>query len=494
MTQPKAKWERMDKRGDWSATVGPYLLGVSQPEQRYSILVGGRVDRVLAQIEYAEPVDAAELMCRCEAELARRLTHAAETMDFGELQFAGQAPPPEYVQLVDRFLEEVEDRPCCENVHCQGTCSAAKAFLALREYGMPDTVPQTWTEIRNARGEIVGRTKPRPDYNLANVAKHVDYKQHTSVPVPAGLACAETSAEPTGTETGAGSMEFTGVVIDGVRWNTGDQVRVKRDRRIGTIVNITNVCEVALGPGGATFLFRVDELELAPDGVLSHGYPVQSAETRDNKLVVKPLAYPKEIRDIQYVDDLSKNTTATPEQAAALRGWITSRGGTLGVAQANYRVRDLLDVVAPSFKVGDLVRGCRSRRVGVVENTSGHPNIFVRFVNSGRVEERELSYVAVIEPLSHVAVIEPYQLPPIKTYADLADVLDELPEGTVLEVVAQPGNEPWFVKRCRGEEYAGRVGSGGPWLLARALLGRDPGLLAPFTTIRVLPPEGATRS
>ena len=86
------------------------------------------------------------------------------------------------------------------------------------------------------------------------------------------------------------------------------------------------------------------------------------------------------------------------------------------------RVGDVED--SPRFKVGDLVRSKEHGRLGVVDSLNV-PFVAVRFPNTA-VGSGGFEQVYDVE-------FEPYVLPPINSYADLAAVLDELPEGWRVE-------------------------------------------------------------
>jgi hypothetical protein len=89
MTQPKAKWERFEAR--WVANVGPFELVASLQEGAAWIHLAsaepdedGTADPIW-DAEIPVPCDLADLMRLAEAELARRLHRAADTMDGREL-------------------------------------------------------------------------------------------------------------------------------------------------------------------------------------------------------------------------------------------------------------------------------------------------------------------------------------------------------------------------------------------------------------------------
>ena len=88
MGQPKAHWT--DDGGDWFATVGPYQLEARIEDGNGLWVVALRDDvdgddEYLARVIVDGPCDLADLMRLAEAELARRLHGAAETMDGREL-------------------------------------------------------------------------------------------------------------------------------------------------------------------------------------------------------------------------------------------------------------------------------------------------------------------------------------------------------------------------------------------------------------------------
>ncbi len=91
MNLPKAKWsEVFVSTGEWSATVGPYTLEVGRNLGRCEIWHQGHLTPIWSRA-VPTPCDAADLMRITEAELARRLTAAAETMDGNELLGPSQA-------------------------------------------------------------------------------------------------------------------------------------------------------------------------------------------------------------------------------------------------------------------------------------------------------------------------------------------------------------------------------------------------------------------
>lgn len=83
--EPKAKWQQVEAySGEWSADVGPYVLEVVTMLGRCSIWQNKPCHRIWEKTT-STPCDVTDLMRLTEAELARRLTGAAETMDGGEL-------------------------------------------------------------------------------------------------------------------------------------------------------------------------------------------------------------------------------------------------------------------------------------------------------------------------------------------------------------------------------------------------------------------------
>jgi hypothetical protein len=88
----------------------------------------------------------------------------------------------------------------------------------------------------------------------------------------------------------------------------------------------------------------------------------------------------------------------------------------------------------PRFNVGDLIRTRHRRRVGVVA--------VPRYTN----EHSLVDFADLKNEIIHTADLEPYALPPIKSYADLADALDELPLGTALELKVS-GYYPVYTRR-----------------------------------------------
>jgi len=89
--QPKAKWKKCDWRNAWTAVVGPFHLEIS-PSSGECLLSqwdGHEVGAALWRDTRTVPCDVTDLMRLTEAELARRLEDAAETMDGRDLV----APP-----------------------------------------------------------------------------------------------------------------------------------------------------------------------------------------------------------------------------------------------------------------------------------------------------------------------------------------------------------------------------------------------------------------
>lgn len=97
MTQPKAKWEPCDGDpvGDWEATVGPFYMLVCRDTGRCELAEWFACDDSVGATLWLQhaptPCDAQELMALTEAELSRRLTAAALSMDGSEL---GRKPEP----------------------------------------------------------------------------------------------------------------------------------------------------------------------------------------------------------------------------------------------------------------------------------------------------------------------------------------------------------------------------------------------------------------
>jgi hypothetical protein len=122
------------------------------------------------------------------------------------------------------------------------------------------------------------------------------------------------------------------------------------------------------------------------------------------------------------------------------------------------------------FKAGDLVREKYDRRVAIVQQV----------VDNGACH-LEFGYF-------HACALEPYTLPPVTSYADLANVLDELPLGTIVEVTSARGvarfrRDSPKLYRCQhlSEDAA-------TWMHATALTCLREKLLPMPAGIRLLPP------
>lgn len=87
MGQPKAKWERGDVDSEWYCEVGPFGLVVSTAVGRWELWQKDPLTLLADNGDepHVLPCDAADLMRLAEAELARRLHGAAESMDGREL-------------------------------------------------------------------------------------------------------------------------------------------------------------------------------------------------------------------------------------------------------------------------------------------------------------------------------------------------------------------------------------------------------------------------
>jgi len=128
----------------------------------------------------------------------------------------------------------------------------------------------------------------------------------------------------------------------------------------------------------------------------------------------------------------------------------------------------------PRFKVGDLVRTKFSVSVGVVaEIVSDRVSTFVSKDYASRICNSSLT---------------PYVLPTITSYADLASVLDELPEGTVVEV-SWKGCSPGQFRRdvTTAGEWFTRLGSG-KWVHSSKLQWRSKAV-SEGAVWRILPPS-----
>ncbi len=89
--EPKAKWsEVFVATGEWSAEVGPFTLEIGRNLGRCEIWHHGHRTSIWSRI-VSTPCDVADLMRLTEAELARRLVKAAETMEGSELAVASSA-------------------------------------------------------------------------------------------------------------------------------------------------------------------------------------------------------------------------------------------------------------------------------------------------------------------------------------------------------------------------------------------------------------------
>lgn len=87
MTQPKAKWSAYDEdtKRIWTAAVGPFYLEANTADGYAELcsydFESASIGEQLWKQPVSGPCDITDLMRLAEAELARRLRHAAETMD-----------------------------------------------------------------------------------------------------------------------------------------------------------------------------------------------------------------------------------------------------------------------------------------------------------------------------------------------------------------------------------------------------------------------------
>jgi hypothetical protein len=134
----------------------------------------------------------------------------------------------------------------------------------------------------------------------------------------------------------------------------------------------------------------------------------------------------------------------------------------------------------PRFNIGDLVRVPFSAvsRVGVVTAVP---------------EDEYVCFNVSIDGVKHVYAtcdVHPYTIPPINSYADLADVLDELPEGVVVEF-KERGCYPVQSRRS-GASYEARLPLNAgyeptPWSASELLGGRS--AKSVHATCRIVPPS-----
>lgn len=145
--------------------------------------------------------------------------------------------------------------------------------------------------------------------------------------------------------------------------------------------------------------------------------------------------------------------TVTHYDSANHRYTVDNDLGMWGVFDA-----DNVEPAQPRFKVGDLVRIDRKRPVigGVAELPARGDRWFG--VNTGL---KHLVYAAAEE-------LTTYTLPPIASYADLADVLDELPQGVVVEM-REVGCYPVMVRRAPDGYEARYTHVSVPWSASRLI-------------------------
>ena len=179
----------------------------------------------------------------------------------------------------------------------------------------------------------------------------------------------------------------------------------------------------------------------------------------------------------------AKPFTRLRDTMIAAVGTITATAGDCAIVKfaRNAEVRahqtDLELYEAATFKVGDLVRtvdfgiGCV-----VAVNTTGPQDWWLH----------EVRFDSLPKNMWYPATgLQPYTLPPITSYADLADVLDELPKGWRVKMAAADG---WFIYRRDGDRYESKndLSEMGFTRLAFVAIGGNVSL-AKFS---VLPPEG----
>lgn len=378
---PKAKWKLCVAGDVWRAEAGPFRMEVTSTDGECLIQDADSYAEIWFQ-KVATPCDAPDLMRLCEGELARRLQHTAETMDGSGLV-------------------------------------AAESDVA-----------ETWAEIRDSRGQVVGRTKrltPRPSGTFYGKQPIDPCTAPPEQERPRHLAFSPTGpANPFAPGAGYGQMTIGREVVSVSKGCRG-WVSVIDKKSRESLVEFSN------GP------------------VWVHWSDLQPAPATPETYALSNLA--------RHVD-VAKHVAAAAAAASDPR---------------------LSEWPSPSresarFKVGDLVRGHRSRMVGVVQSIAGWPDVSVRFVNADRVEDTELS---------HVAVLDHYTLPPITSYSELADVLDELPEGCVVKMDTAEG---WFAYQRVGGRYASRTEMSTMSSTRQAFVSAGRILPGSFS---VLPPEAA---
>lgn len=137
----------------------------------------------------------------------------------------------------------------------------------------------------------------------------------------------------------------------------------------------------------------------------------------------------------------------------------------------------------PRFKVGDLVLvlGADIGRVAGVSGPAAISPLYLVEIDSESATYRQVS-------------LSPYTLPPITSYADLADVLDELPEGWRVEcLIERTGWRSVYSRQTEGGQPVYRGVSGAEWTtITRPRAGwLDNNYAFQYTRSSVLPPEGA---
>jgi hypothetical protein len=130
MSKPKAEW-KVDACGEeWSAEVGPFGMVVAPHNGSIELWQRDPLERLWLETQ-PTPCDAADLMRLAEAELARRIEHTAETMD--------------WTQLVAGKLETKEQpayAPCLECGQPQPVIngkSQAVCYRCLAKLGVPSS-------------------------------------------------------------------------------------------------------------------------------------------------------------------------------------------------------------------------------------------------------------------------------------------------------------------------------------------------------------------
>lgn len=372
--EPKAKWfEVFVQTGEWSAEVGPFMLEVHCRGGRCEIWQNNHYQMLWSQT-VSTPCDVADIMRLTEAELARRLVKAAETMKGSELAVASSADITE--TFTQRLLQmRAHDvRPV--------SCALAPAGWQVAETG-EDDAPFELNDQNQLTAEALGAS--------SNSAQHIELE-----PGHVALVPAPARGKPR-------------MLTEQLRFKVGDQVTARR----GTQLRDTMLDAVG----------TVQQLRDAGTLVVAYG--------TCSSVTCWPVS-------LEKVDD------------------------------------------EPRFKVGDLVRTKHPPRVGVVA--------VPRYTN----EHSLVDFADLKNETIDNADLEPYALPPITIYADLADALDELPLGTVLEVGSARGTT--LFKRDAANRYRCQHPSEDDtaWMYATALTCLREKLVPTPTRTRILPKPGAS--